>query len=305
LRFGMDFGGTNIKAGIFNKQGNVVAFEKIELSKFTAAGDLLNNILDYVRGFTEGCKLDGGGLAIKGMVDTKHGKVLEDIGAAQMLAGKNLQKAFEDELMIPFIIDNDARAYMLGEWLFGAGRGTENMVCMTLGTGLGCSVIVQGEPFCGSDPLGGLAGGHISIDRNGPDCACGNRGCLELYCSATALNNRIKTAHPQFKIDNDPLPKFFKFLEEGDDKLYKTFQFFLEDLSIGIVNIIHAFNPEMVVLGGGVMNSSHLILPDLIDMVHRRAWTYPRKKVKIHAAKLGNKAAALGIAFHPGADALL
>jgi glucokinase len=297
MRFGIDFGGTNLKAGIFDETGKVIAFKEQKLVNFTESGDLLTNLTEFAQNFTKSYPVKKGGLAIKGLVDTKRGVVLEDIGAGNLLAGKNLQQVFEQKLQIEFIIDNDARAYMLGEWKFGAGRGFQSMVCMTLGTGLGCSVITQGKPYYGSDVLGGLLGGHLSIDRNGPQCNCGNRGCLELYCSATALNKKIKSAIP---ISNeDALPEFFKMVERNDELACNILHSFNEDLSIGVVNIIHAFNPELIVIGGGVMNSSHLILPSLTDLVHQRAWTYPRNKVQIRAAELGNKAAAMGIAFHP------
>ena len=297
MRLGIDFGGTNLKAGIFDDQGNIIDFAEKKLVEFTKSGDLLNNLIDFAKEITGNNSVNKGGLAIKGLVDTKNGMVLEDIGAGNLLAGKKLQQIFEENLQIDFILDNDARAYMLGEWRFGAGKGSQSMVCMTLGTGLGCAVIVQGKPYYGSDVLGGLLGGHISIDRNGPQCNCGNFGCLESYCSATALNKRIKAI---IEITGDDiLPEFFKMVEQKNDTAYKVLNDFINDLSIGIVNIIHAFNPELVVIGGGVTNSIHLFLPALTELVHERAWTFPRKKVQIKAASLGNKAAALGIAFHP------
>ena len=178
-----------------------------------------------------------------------------------------------------------------------AGKGSKAMVCMTLGTGLGCSVIINGKPYYGSSPLGGILGGHISIDRNGPQCPCGNKGCLELYCSATAFMEHVAIEHPDLKNNEYILEEFFKKIENKEENYFNTLYGFQEDLSIGIVNAIHAYAPEIVVLGGGVMKSSHLILPRLIELVHKRAWTFPRKKIQIKASILGNKAAAMGAAF--------
>ncbi len=298
MRFGIDFGGTNLKTGLFTEQGEIIKFEENKLSKFTNQGNLLKALIKFSRDFIEGFSVTKGGLAIKGLVNTYTGYVMEDIGAGELLAGINLAKVFSESLNIPFIIENDARAYALGEWKFGAGRNTDNMVCITLGTGLGCAAIVNGQPFRGADVFGGLLGGHISIDRNGPECSCGNRGCLELYCSATALNARVKKNHPELNIYKEALPRFFEKVKEN--KFYRTtLEKFQDDLAIGIVNLIHAYNPDLVVLGGGVLKSSNLIMPRLIEIVHRRAWTYPRGKVQIKASELGNKAAALGVAFHP------
>jgi len=296
----MDYGGTNIKTGMFSAEGDVVAFAEKELSDFTDHGKLLDNLIDYARDFCADYTPEKGGLAIKGLVNTHKGVVEEDIGAGSLLAGIHLREVFGKALNIPFYVENDARAYTWGEWKFGAGKGSNVMVCMTLGTGLGCALVADGKPFQGSNPLGGILGGHISIDRNGIECPCGSRGCLEQYCSATALKKRVKKAHPEFEKESDILPVFFNALKQNKTYYQETLESFQKDLAIGIVNVIHAYGPDIIVLGGGVMNSSEQILPGLTEMVHRMAWTFPRKCVKLCPAKLGNKAAALGVSFHPG-----
>ena len=302
MRFGMDYGGTNIKTGLFSDDGQVISFIEKELSGFSDQGDLLDNLITHAREFCADYHPDKGGLAIKGLVNTRAGVVEEDIGAGSLLAGKNLREAFGKALNIPFFIENDARAYAWGEWKFGAGKDSKVMVCMTLGTGLGCALVVDSKPYEGSNPLGGTLGGHISIDRNGPECPCGNRGCLELYCSATAFKNRIVKAHPEFEKESDILLAFFKALNNKNTKYESSLRYFQEDMAIGIVNVIHAYGPDMIVLGGGVMNSSEHILPGLIELVHEMAWTFPRSTVKLCPGKLGNKAATLGVAFHPGLE---
>jgi len=302
MRFGLDYGGTNLKFGIFSGDGQLISFKSVPLQNFMPAEQLLDNILNFVRVFRQGYDLDRGGVAIKGLVNPQTGMVLEDIGAGNYLAGRNLQKDFETALEIPVIIENDARAYAFGEWLFGAGKGAHTLACMTLGTGLGCAVIHEGRSYVGCDPYGGLLGGHLSIDRNGPECACGNRGCLELYCSAPAFSKRIMQNHPDLIAKEDILPIFFEGVSLQKMGYAETLQTFIDDLAIGVVNVIHAYNPDLVVIGGGVMESADFILPSLHEQVNRRAWTFPRGKVDLRAASLGNKAAALGVAFHPELD---
>lgn len=299
MRFGMDFGGTNLKTGIFNEDGTVVDFIEHPLTAFTANDNLLNNLLTHARKFVASKQMRGGGLAIKGLVNSATGILEDDIGAGAMLAGKDLRAAFGDALGIPFCVENDARAYAWGEWRFGAGKGSRVQVCMTLGTGLGCALIKDQHPYQGSDTLGGILGGHISIDRNGPVCPCGNRGCLELYCSAPAFASRIQKAHSDLKNNDDPLPAFFQKIAAGNNNYIATLSAFQKDLAIGIVNVVHAYGPDRIVLGGGVMNSAALILPGLIEQVHQMAWTVPRNSVDIQPAALGNRAAAIGAAFHP------
>lgn len=298
----MDFGGTNIKCGVFSEEGKILKFSESELSSFTSSGDLLQNLISYSHEICNGYEIKKGGLAIKGLVNTGTGILEEDVGAGSLLAGKPLRDTFRQALSVPFIVDNDARAYAWGEWKFGAGKSSRVMVCMTLGTGVGCALVADDRPYEGSDPLGGILGGHISINHKGERCPCGNRGCLELYCSATAFIKRVQSAHPEFVESENVLPAFFEALSQKENGYQKTLRFFLEDLAVGIVNVIHAYGPEVVVLGGGVMNSSAQILPGLTELVHKMAWTFPRNKVKLYAAKLGSKAAALGIAFHPALD---
>ncbi|MFH1851769.1 MAG: ROK family protein [Candidatus Neomarinimicrobiota bacterium] len=298
MRIGIDFGGTNLKIGVFSLDGKTVTFEELKVDELAAGGDFAGRLLEQTLRFAERYPLKGGGLAAKGLVDTHTGIILEDIGAGELLAGLPMRDIFTNRLGIPFIVENDARSYAWGEARFGAGRGFKVVVCLTLGTGLGSALVKDGMPYEGSDPLGGLLGGHISVDRNGPQCVCGNRGCLELYCSATALRRIISERHPELLTDGDPLPDFF----ESADRIparRATFNEFLDNLAIGVVNVIHAYGPEAVVLGGGVLNSAAIILPGLIERVGRMAWTFPRGKIKILPSELGNRAAALGVAFHP------
>lgn len=301
LRLGIDYGGTNVKFGIFDADGAEVAFREQKLAELNR-GNLLENLTAAARDFSINYQIECGGLAIKGLVDPRTGILHNDIGAGQLLAGVNLKQAFQKALNIPFIVDNDARAYAWGEWRFGAGQGSNPMLCMTLGTGIGSALIIAGKPYEGADAASGLLGGHISIDRNGPPCPCGSRGCLESYCSATAFGQQVKKAHAELEQYSEPLPVFFEAIRFGKTEYFPTLQAFLQNLALGIVNAIHAYGPETIVLGGGVLNSADMILPDLIEMVHAMAWTYPRKTIKIKAAALGNRAAALGAAFHPLLD---
>src|SRR5690606_22514288 len=300
MRFGMDYGGTNVKVGVFTQAGEAVAFEQAPLRRFTE-GDLLADLVEHALHVGRGYELTAGGLAIKGLVDTDAGCVVEDIGEGSLLAGQNLRAAFGEALGIPFTVENDARAYAWGEWRFGAGRGASVMACLTLGTGLGCALVAHGRPYVGADPLGGILGGHVSIDRHGPECPCGQRGCAELFCSATALAARVRDAHPELE-GGDPLPAFFDAVRDGSTIHRATLDAYLDDLALAVVNVIHAYGPERVVLGGGVMHSADLLLPGLTERVHARAWTVPRRRVGLAAAALGNRAAALGAAFHPTLD---
>lgn len=305
MRFGMDFGGTNLKAGVFDGDGRARVFRRTQLKALLKSPALLQELLDFAQETIGGREVVAGGLAIKGLVDREEGVVREDIGAGSLLSGVPLRREFSARLGIPFVVENDARAYAWGEWRFGAGRGARTMVCMTFGTGIGCAVVSYGVPYSGADQYGGLLGGHVSIDRNGPDCPCGHRGCLELYCSATALRRRVLAAHPECGAAGpDVLESFFLGVRSGIGAYTAAFEEIVEDFAAGIVNVIHAYSPDVVVLGGGVLKSADLLLPAITALVHARAWTFPRGTVRILAASLDDQAAAVGVAFHQQFDTL-
>jgi len=297
MRLGIDFGGTNLKVGVFSDDGEEKFFKEGLIKDIRKTADLLQDILGYAKHIVEDYNLTKGGLAVKGLVNKETGILESDIGLAKEFAGINLKNVFGDFFNMPFVIENDARSYAWGEWLYGAGQNSKVMSCLTLGTGFGSALVKDGKPYEGSDSLGGILGGHISIDKNGPECACGNRGCLERYCSATALKERILNKLPELSKENDPVKCFFENIRRGDNDGENVLDEFLNDLAIGIVNVVHAYGPEIVVLGGGVMKSDDIIIPRINNLVSKRAWTVPKGKVSIVKSKLGNRAASLGAAF--------
>jgi glucokinase len=297
MRLGIDFGGTNLKVGVFSNNGEELFFSEVLIEDIRTDNDLLQDILLYIKGTVKDYVLVQGGLAVKGLVNKETGILESDVGLAREFEGINLKISFGDFLGIPFQIENDARSYAWGEWLYGAGKNSKVMSCLTLGTGFGSALVKDGKPYEGSDSLGGILGGHISIDKNGPECACGNKGCLELYCSATAIKERVLDTLPALSDKADPVKVFFENIRRGQSEGKKLLDAILNDLSIGIVNIIHAYGPEIVVLGGGVMNSDDIIIPRVNEIVSKRAWTVPKGKVSIVKSMLGNRAATLGAAF--------
>lgn len=297
MRFGIDIGGTNLKFGVFLENGELIEFYSRKFSDIIKKGELLSFLEYEVGSLTERYNINAGGFAIKGLVDAEKCRAVNDIASGQLLANKNICRQFENKYNLAIQIDNDARAYAYGEYQFGAGRNYNNMLCLTFGTGIGFAFIQNGSAFSGSDQLGGTLGGHISIDKNGPQCNCGNYGCFENYCSASAVAQRVQNKHPELHI-GDVLPEFFNRVRQ-DQNYEKTLGKIIHDLAVGIVNLINAYNPEIVVLGGGLMKSSNLILPKLKPKVAEMAWSVPRGKVDLSAAQLKDKAAPKGIAFHP------
>ena len=297
MRFGIDIGGTNLKFGVFSESGEVLDFYSQKFSTIIKKEELLSSLDREVARIVKKYDIEAGGFAIKGLVNAEKCRVVNDIASGELLANKKICQRFEKKFNIAIQIDNDARAYAYGEYQFGTGRNYNNMLCLTFGTGIGFAFIQNGSAFTGSDQLGGTLGGHISIDKNGPQCDCGNYGCFENYCSASAVAQRVQNSHPEL-LNGNVLPEFFDQVRQNQD-YERTLNEIIHDLAIGIVNLINAYNPEIVVLGGGLMKSSNLILPKLKPKVAEMAWSVPRGKVDLAAAQLKDKAAPKGIAFHP------
>jgi len=296
MRMGIDLGGTNLKLGLFDNDGGPHSFRSTPVSGLGGDKGLWNAICNYIEGFRKDVELTSAGLSIKGLVSA-DGVLCDDIGLAGLFQGMNLKQDLEARLRVPVTVANDARSYGWGEYCFGAGRGCTIMVCITLGTGIGCSIVANGKPWMGKDPTSGILGGHITLDRNGPECLCGNRGCFEGYCSATAFRSRILGQHPGLMDSEDVIVAFFEHFRNDPATYQNVLHEWTDDLALGIVSLVHTTGADLVVIGGGLTGSSDLFMPRLREIVHKRAWTWPRGTVNIETSKLGNMAAALGAAF--------
>jgi glucokinase len=203
-------------------------------------------------------------------------------------------------LRVPVTVMNDAKAAALGEYTYGAGRGSNTMVYLTVSTGIGGGVVVDGNLLLG---VGGMAGeiGHMSIDRRGPTCKCGNIGCVEVLASGTAIARRFRerlaageTSSVTAKTDRPTGADVSRAAEAGDPLASAVFQEAAECLGLGIVNCIHIFNPEVVVIGGGVIQAGPLLFDPIDRVVKERAMSMPASRVRVLPAALKDDAGLLG-----------
>ena len=213
---------------------------------------------------------------------------------------------------MPVILENDANAYALGEFWMGSGKGAKSLVCLTLGTGVGGALILNGRIWHGRDDMGGEIG-HMTIERNGLICNCGNHGCLESYVSATGIVKRTKLALKKRK--NSSLSKkknrltsklIFSEAKKGDplcrDIVSETGKY----LGIGLANLVNVINPEMIIIGGGVIQSGKVLLKTAKQELKKRAFSRGVEHLKILPSKLGSEAGMIGSIypfFHETKDA--
>jgi len=284
---GIDLGGTRVKIGLV-RAGAVVARKIIPAN---AAGGLEASfpvIQKEIDGLLQAyhltrATLGGIGLAFPGLVDPSSQRILSTNKKYDDALAVDVPGWVRQHWDVPFFIDNDARMAAVGEWKYGAGRDTNDLVVMTIGTGIGTSAIIEGKLLRGRHFQAGCLGGHISVQYEGRECTCGNLGCLEAYGSTWSLEGRVK--------DFETL---FAMVEAGDESAIRIQRDCFDVWSAGIVNLIHAYDPEVVVVGGGVMAQSDKILPYLTAKVHRHAWT-PWGKVQLRATQLHSDAGIAGV----------
>ena len=302
MRLAIEFGGTNFKLGLFDNTGNIIRSEFIPLKRLIKKNTIKEAIISTIKTFVDSEQIICGGISSKGLVDHEKGMVVDDVGEGKLIENIPLRDILSNEFSAPFIMDNDARCYAWGEWKFSCTKDINSITVITFGTGIGCASIFSGNMFYGADYLSGVMGGHISINKNGPRCKCGNYGCFELYCSKEGLLRQFQSHNLVLK-DEDPVKSFFDRYKKKNSETDKIiFKNFIENISIGITNIIHAYGPDIVILGGGIMNSADLMLNKINSLVNTMAFTVPRGRIKIVKSKLGDSAPLLGAAFHPALE---
>jgi len=292
---GLDIGGTNIKAGLVNSSGRVISRTNVPTKSFLRdKNKLIEAIVLSFRQIVRDNQLTpkdilGLGVGLPGLVDFKRGMVrtLTNIYGWKDVPFK---KILEKVLQKPVFVDNDVNLMALGEWKFGAGRGYENIFCVTLGTGVGGAFILNNELYRGEGFTAGEFG-HVPLNEQGPKCGCGGYGCLERY-----LGNRYLTKKAQeiFKIKNITLQKVGELAGRGDRKALDFWQDAAVHLGNGLVNVVNLLNPRRIVIGGGVANNFRFFAKTLKDTIKKRAMKIPAAMVQILPARLGEEAAIIG-----------
>jgi glucokinase len=264
----------------------------------TVIGSLTGVLRSMLGGCPESDRCSGIGFSFCGLVDTSRGKITSISGKYRDAPGFDLPAWAEREFNLPLRLENDARTALLGEWYGGAGRGSNDIIMMTLGTGIGGAAMIEGKLLRGKHFQAGCLGGHLGANHKGRPCSCGNIGCVEAEASSWSLP-AICASHPWFaksrlpEVSQITFEHLFKLAAEGDACAAAVRDACIEVWAAGAVSMIHAYDPEVLILGGGVMNSEHEILPAIAAYVERHAWT-PWGKVETRAAMLRDRASLIG-----------
>lgn len=302
---GIDLGGTRVKIGLTTSNSIVSNVVVPAQSGSGLAASLpfitseINRLLQHNQ--IPASAVRGVGMGFPGLVDPYRKKILSTNAKYDDALAISLESWVTEQWNVPFFIDNDARMAAVGEWKFGAGKDTDNLVAMTIGTGIGTAAIVEGKLLRGKHFQAGCLGGHFSVQYNGRACTCGNAGCMEAYAATWSIRERIQedTGYPGSSMYAAPVADFellFAAADGGDALALRLLQECLDIWAAGIVNLIHAYDPEVVVVGGGVMNNPDKVLPYITERVHRHAWC-PWGKVVLRPTNLLSDAGILGAVY--------
>ena len=302
LIFAVDLGGTYLRAATIDVQGRLMNRLKLR----TPITDDPQEIVRLLAGELRKCERENDqiracSIVVPGPVDAKAGKVVRAPNLP-CLDGFALAGTLAAELQLPVIIENDANAAALGELWRGAGRGCRTIVCLTLGTGVGGGIILDGKLWRGADHAAAEIG-HMSVEPfGGVTCGCGSRGCLEVYASATAIVRMAREAKPRYPASclsaahDFTAEDVYGLGKQGDELAIEVFHRMGAYLGVGLANLINILNPEMIVIGGGVANAWDLFESDVWQQVNERAFPLPAAKVKIVPAECNDDAGLLGAA---------
>jgi len=303
LILAIDLGGTQLRAALVDRAGQIVAREATRTDSVGGPDAVIAQIGELHRCLISGrpkTKILCAGISCPGPLDTREGRTF-NIATLAGYDGFPFARRAYDMLDIPVVLEHDGHAAAFGEWKQGAGRGFDDFIYLTISTGLGGGVIVNRQLLRGA---GGMAAhvGHMTIDPHGPLCGCGNRGCWEMFASGTSILARAR--HVAKARNEYVLGRSAEEIETADifDAARKGELFarsLIEDeanwLGLGIVNLIHIFNPSRFVIGGGVSKNLDLLLPGIFSSIELRAMKTFRD-VSIVPAELGDNAGLVGVA---------
>jgi glucokinase len=299
----IDIGGGHAACAIV-EPGKILAAENISIRDTASLETLLPEVAKAIRDALSRAGLvasncAGVALSFPGIVDSTAGRILSTPRDKYTDAARlDLAHWCRVEFCLPLQIENDARMALLGERFAGAARGCDDIVMMTLGTGVGAAAMIEGRLIRGRHFQGGCLGGHLPVVLKGRRCICGNIGCIEAEASTWALPE-VCASWPRYAesaLAREPQIDFetlFRCARSGDSVAIRVRKRCLRIWAAGIVGLIHAYDPERVILGGAVMRSAEDILPSLQEYVHSHAWT-PWGAVDIGAADLGSDAGLWG-----------
>ncbi len=307
---GIDLGGTNVHAGLVDQTGALLGQAEVPTPR---GADAVADAIAHAAGAA--CAPAGGGVAdapsvgraTAGAIDPEPRVVLHAFNLG--LDHVPLARMVSERLEQPAVLENDANAAALGEFVAGAGRGYHSLAAVTLGTGVGSGAVMNGKLFTGFN-YAGMEAGHMVIHRGGRSCTCGRSGCWEAYASATGLIRSTREAmadHPESALwhfaptlEAVNGKTVFDAVDAGDPTARQVLDDYLGDLACGVTNLINLLQPEVLCIGGGISRQGEKLLKPLRDVLDREEFTRDSpRRTTLRVAQRGSEAGIIGAALVP------
>jgi len=305
-RIGIDVGGTNIKIALVEPNGSITYSNTLPTRTEMGYEYTINNIKQAIKDLmtetkTDKNSIEGIGFGFPGQIDYQKGIVRVSPNIPGWV-NVPIAEMIEKEFNIPTRVDNDVRCAALGELNYGAGVGCENLICITVGTGIGSGIIINGKLVRGASNAAGELG-HMKLQMtDGPMCGCGDTGCLEAFASGPAI---VALAEEYIKggkstkyrelASNEMTPYIVaEAAKQGDVVAKRIFTIMGEYIGLGLASVVNLLNPEKIIIGGGVADAGEILLGPIKETILKRAMPISGSAVEIVPAKLGNTAGVIG-----------
>lgn len=306
---GLDVGATTLAGGVVDPAGRILNARTAPTDRLGRGEGILQNLLDVVGGLVEDARslrnaILGVGVGVPGVIEAGGGTIGEDIQNIPEFRGLALGRILGERTDLPVVVDNDVNALTLGEWTFGQARGLRHVAMIAVGTSIGGGLILDGTLVRGACGYGGEIG-HITVDLDGPDCACGSKGCLKVFASGADIARRARellragqpsvlTALSGGNPERIEATSVFTAAGQGDRVAVTVVARAAQALGAGVANLIKLCNPEVIVLGGGVMEAGEMLLEPVIRWARFYAFEAAFDRTRIVRSSLTKESAVLG-----------
>jgi len=298
---GLDLGGSFLKYALGTRDGELIESGQLVSHGDGSQDDIFSVIFSAIESMQELAASQNGyiagiGLGSPGAIHFEECRLIGFTPNLPNWKDAPIRQRIEEKFNIPVWADNDANIAAFGEARFGAARGKKNVICATLGTGIGGGIIIDGDIYRGAHYAGAEIG-HMMIVHNGLPCDCGGIGCFEKYASATAMMREYNKKIVKNGVDQEPVTStkpIFQKAKEGQREAIEAIEETIEFIGTGFANLVNIFNPEVLVVGGGVAQAGQAFIDKIDHATRKRAMNPPCRELSIVEAELGNKAGVYG-----------
>lgn len=304
---GIDVGGTAVKMGIIDENGNILKKETKSVSFDNYRTPMMDTIVVELKAMLKeylpekkGQRIwysdyfEGIGVSATGQVDSVQGRIAGTCGNVPGWNGTRIKEILEMEFGLPVAVANDANCMCLGEKWIGAAAGVDDMIGITLGTGVGGGIVTGGRLLEGARGFGGEIGHFTTHALDGAACTCGQRGCYERYASTTALVRNAEKINPKWTNGYE----IFQAVQAGNKQAKELLDQWIREISTGLIGLVHIFNPSMIVIGGGVSVQEELLIRPIEKQIREGVMPAFAEGLVVKAAQLKNDAGMIGAVYY-------